>query len=52
LPGAAENSSIQPSSPATNRTTPHYLLLRSFTSTSLLFSSSCCPKFLPPNQTS
>ncbi len=52
LPGVAENSSIQPSYPANNRRTPHYLLPRSFASASLLFSSSCCPKFFPPNQTS
>ncbi len=52
LPGVAENSSIQPSCPANNRRTPHYLLPRSFASASLLFSSSCCPKFFPPNQTS
>ncbi len=42
------NSNIQPSSPATNRTTPHYILPRSFPSASLLFSFSCCPKFFSP----
>jgi hypothetical protein len=34
---SGKNSSIQPSSPTTNRTTPHYLLPKSFTFASLLF---------------